>query len=70
MIENIELKQKIFIEIEEACPSHCILASNTSTIDLNVIGEKTNSKDRIVGAHFFRSFFTFNVTNTFILFVY
>ncbi|KAH0871359.1 hypothetical protein HID58_078381 [Brassica napus] len=53
VIENIELKQKIFIEIEEACPSHCILASNTSTIDLNVIGEKTNSKDRIVGAHFF-----------------
>ncbi|KAL0891210.1 hypothetical protein Bca101_015193 [Brassica carinata] len=53
VIENIELKQKIFKEIEEVCPPHCILASNTSTIDLNVIGEKTNSKDRIVGAHFF-----------------
>ncbi|KAH0901373.1 hypothetical protein HID58_040876 [Brassica napus] len=53
VIENIQLKQKIFKEIEEVCPPHCILASNTSTIDLNVIGEKTNSKDRIVGAHFF-----------------
>ncbi|WZY85908.1 hypothetical protein YC2023_032292 [Brassica napus] len=53
VIENIELKQNIFKEIEEVCPPHCILASNTSTIDLNVIGEKTNSKDRIVGAHFF-----------------
>uniref|UniRef100_A0A1J3FCH9 Peroxisomal fatty acid beta-oxidation multifunctional protein AIM1 n=1 Tax=Noccaea caerulescens TaxID=107243 RepID=A0A1J3FCH9_NOCCA len=53
VIENIQLKQKIFKEIEEVCPSHCILASNTSTIDLDVIGEKTNSKDRIVGAHFF-----------------
>ncbi|KAF3601745.1 hypothetical protein F2Q69_00033277 [Brassica cretica] len=53
VIENIQLKQKIFKEIEEICPPHCILASNTSTIDLNVIGEKTNSKDRIVGAHFF-----------------
>ncbi|KAL0873025.1 hypothetical protein Bca101_022730 [Brassica carinata] len=53
VIENIQLKQKIFKEIEEICPPHCILASNTSTIDLNVIGEKSNSKDRIVGAHFF-----------------
>ncbi|CAN8273508.1 unnamed protein product [Cochlearia groenlandica] len=53
VIENIELKQKIFKEIEEVCPPNCILASNTSTIDLDVIGEKTNSKDRIVGAHFF-----------------
>ncbi|XP_056859296.1 peroxisomal fatty acid beta-oxidation multifunctional protein AIM1-like [Raphanus sativus] len=53
VIEKIELKQKIFKEIEDICPPHCILASNTSTIDLNVIGEKTNSKDRIVGAHFF-----------------
>ncbi|KAL8102419.1 peroxisomal fatty acid beta-oxidation multifunctional protein AIM1 [Apium graveolens] len=53
VIESIPLKQKIFSEIEKACPPHCILASNTSTIDLNVIGEKTRSQDRIVGAHFF-----------------
>ncbi|KAL9154311.1 hypothetical protein ABFS82_10G106000 [Erythranthe guttata] len=53
--ENIALKQKIFADTERACPPHCILASNTSTIDLNIVGEKTKSKDRIVGAHFFRS---------------
>lgn len=53
VIENVPLKQKIFSEIEKACPAHCILASNTSTIDLNIIGEKTNSQDRIIGAHFF-----------------
>ncbi|CAH2077630.1 unnamed protein product [Thlaspi arvense] len=53
VIENIQLKQNIFKEIEKVCPPHCILASNTSTIDLNIIGEKTNSNDRIVGAHFF-----------------
>ncbi|XP_012846457.1 PREDICTED: peroxisomal fatty acid beta-oxidation multifunctional protein AIM1-like isoform X4 [Erythranthe guttata] len=51
--ENIALKQKIFADTERACPPHCILASNTSTIDLNIVGEKTKSKDRIVGAHFF-----------------
>ncbi|KAL3625476.1 Altered inheritance of mitochondria protein 1 [Castilleja foliolosa] len=53
VIENISLKQKIFDDLEKACPPHCILASNTSTIDLNIIGQKTKSQDRIVGAHFF-----------------
>ncbi|VFQ68073.1 unnamed protein product [Cuscuta campestris] len=53
VIENVPLKQQIFIDIEKACPPNCILASNTSTIDLNVIGEKTRSQDRVIGAHFF-----------------
>ncbi|WVZ76935.1 hypothetical protein U9M48_024849 [Paspalum notatum var. saurae] len=53
VIEKIPLKQSIFSDIEKICPEHCILASNTSTIDLNVIGERTNSQDRIIGAHFF-----------------
>lgn len=52
--ENIALKQEIFADIERVCPPQCILASNTSTIDLNIVGEKITSKDRIVGAHFFR----------------
>ncbi|KMZ60161.1 Peroxisomal fatty acid beta-oxidation multifunctional protein [Zostera marina] len=51
--EKIWLKQAIFEEIEKICPPHCILATNTSTIDLNVIGQKTCSQDRIIGAHFF-----------------
>ncbi|WVZ76933.1 hypothetical protein U9M48_024848 [Paspalum notatum var. saurae] len=53
VIENIPLKQSIFADIEKICPPHCILATNTSTIDLNIICEKTNSQDRIIGAHFF-----------------
>ncbi|KAI3814540.1 hypothetical protein L1987_14180 [Smallanthus sonchifolius] len=53
VIENLPLKQKIFSEIEKVCPPHCILATNTSTIDLNLVGEKTKSQDRVVGAHFF-----------------
>lgn len=53
VIENIPLKQKIFSEIEKICSPHCILATNTSTIDLNLVGEKTSSQDRIIGAHFF-----------------
>ncbi|KAJ4954723.1 hypothetical protein NE237_011506 [Protea cynaroides] len=53
VIENVSLKQQIFVDLEKYCAPHCILASNTSTIDLNLIGEKTMSKDRIIGAHFF-----------------
>nr|DAD35549.1 TPA_asm: hypothetical protein HUJ06_006189 [Nelumbo nucifera] len=51
--ENNPLKQSVFSEIEKACPPHCISATNTSTIDLNIVGEKTSSQDRIIGAHFF-----------------
>lgn len=53
VIEKVDLKQQIFADLEKYCPPHCILASNTSTIDLNLIGEKTKSHNRIVGAHFF-----------------
>ncbi|GMN62390.1 hypothetical protein TIFTF001_031463 [Ficus carica] len=53
VIEKVSLKQQLFGDLEKYCPPHCILASNTSTIDLNLIGEKTKSQDRIVGAHFF-----------------
>ncbi|XAR48694.1 3-hydroxyacyl-CoA dehydrogenase [Bertholletia excelsa] len=53
VIENLPLKQQIFADLEKYCPLNCILASNTSTIDLNLIGKKTESHDRIIGAHFF-----------------
>ncbi|XVE97557.1 hypothetical protein REPUB_Repub03eG0029500 [Reevesia pubescens] len=53
VIEDLSLKQSIFEELEKVCPPHCILASGTSGIDLNEIGAKTSSQDRIVGAHFF-----------------
>ncbi|CAN6456522.1 unnamed protein product [Victoria cruziana] len=53
VIEKVPLKQSIFNDLEKACPPHCILATNTSTIDLNVVGTRTHSQDRIIGAHFF-----------------
>ncbi|MQL81216.1 hypothetical protein Taro_013668 [Colocasia esculenta] len=53
VIEKVPLKQTIFSDIEKACTPQCILATNTSTIDLNIVGAKTRSQDRIVGAHFF-----------------
>ncbi|KAK1390463.1 Glyoxysomal fatty acid beta-oxidation multifunctional protein MFP-a [Heracleum sosnowskyi] len=50
---NVLLKQKIYVDLEKYCPPHCILASTTSTFDLNLIGQRTKSSDRIVGTHFF-----------------
>ncbi|RZC75615.1 hypothetical protein C5167_051092, partial [Papaver somniferum] len=51
--ESIPVKQSIFRELEKVCSCDCILASNTSTIDLNVVGQKTSSQERIIGAYFF-----------------
>jgi 3-hydroxybutyryl-CoA dehydrogenase len=50
--ENLELKQKIFQEMEAYCPSDTILASNTSVISITEIAEKISHKDRVVGTHF------------------
>ena len=52
-IEKVDLKQQIFADLEKACRSDCVLSSNTSTIDLNLIAAKTRARERIVGAHFF-----------------
>lgn len=53
VIEKVSLKQQIFSELEKICPETCVLSSNTSTIDLNVVAQGMRAKDRIAGAHFF-----------------
>jgi len=55
VIENLPLKQAIFADFEKACRQDCILATNTSTIDLQLIGKKCSAttRKRILGAHFF-----------------
>lgn len=40
VIEDIGLKQRIFADLEAACPPHAILATNTSTIDIDLVGAK------------------------------
>jgi enoyl-CoA hydratase/3-hydroxyacyl-CoA dehydrogenase len=54
VIEDIPLKQRIFADLVQVCRSDCILSTNTSTIDIELIGAKIpDALDRIVGAHFF-----------------
>ena len=50
--ENAELKLKIFKEIDQYAPTHCILASNTSSISITKIASATNRPSQVIGMHF------------------
>ena len=50
--ENIDLKLKIFKELDEICSSKTILATNTSSISITDISAVTNRSDKVIGMHF------------------
>eukprot|EP00887_Chlorella_sp_A99_P004051 scaffold11.g4051.t1 len=52
-IENVKLKQQIFADLQRACRPDTILATNTSTISIELVAAQTTCPDRVVGAHFF-----------------
>jgi len=49
VIENLDLKQKIFADLEASCRPDCILSTNTSTIDITKVAAKMKNPERIVG---------------------
>jgi 3-hydroxybutyryl-CoA dehydrogenase len=51
--EAIELKQMLFSELDDLCPSRTILASNTSSLSITRIARATGRRDRVIGIHFF-----------------
>ncbi len=50
--ENLELKLKIFKELDEFSPGECILASNTSSISITKIASATKRPSKVIGMHF------------------
>ncbi len=50
---NVELKLKLFRELDAATPPDAILASNTSSISITLIAAATKRPDRVIGMHFF-----------------
>lgn len=52
-IENLEIKKKIFAELDSICKPETILASNTSSISITAIGAATKRQDKFIGMHFF-----------------
>ena len=50
--ENIDLKLKIFKQLDEACPDDTILATNTSSISITQIAAVTSRPKMVIGMHF------------------
>ncbi|WP_044398613.1 3-hydroxybutyryl-CoA dehydrogenase [Lacinutrix sp. Hel_I_90] len=50
--ENLDLKLKIFKQLDDACPEDTILATNTSSISITQIGAVTSRPDKVIGMHF------------------
>ncbi|MDF2954841.1 MAG: 3-hydroxyacyl-CoA dehydrogenase [Candidatus Alkanophagales archaeon MCA70_species_2] len=52
--ESLELKKKVFAELDEICPEHTILASNTSSLPVTQIAAATKRPEKVIGMHFFQ----------------
>ena len=50
--ENMDIKLKIFSQLDELCDEHTILGSNTSSISITKIASSTQRADKVIGMHF------------------
>lgn len=53
IIENLEIKSKVFAKLEQIVPKGCILASNTSSLSIASIGAALEESSLMIGIHFF-----------------
>src|SRR3972149_6941938 len=53
VFENLELKRKVFSQLDEACKVGALLASNTSAVPITELGVMTKRPERVLGLHFF-----------------
>jgi 3-hydroxybutyryl-CoA dehydrogenase len=51
--EQMHLKQEMFRSLDEACPAHAVLASNTSSLSIDEIAAATKRPEQVLGMHFF-----------------
>ena len=52
-VENMELKKKVFAELDKICPRHTMLATNTSCLSIIDMAMVTSRPDKVLGLHFF-----------------
>jgi len=53
VVEDMDLKKKVFAELDKICSRHAILASNTSCLSIIDIAAATTRLDKVLGMHFF-----------------
>ncbi len=53
VIENLEVKKKLFYELENIVSDDCLLASNTSSLSITSIASACKNTSRVLGIHFF-----------------
>ena len=53
VFENMDIKKSIFSQLDEKCKPGAILASNTSTLDIDEIASATKRPEDVIGLHFF-----------------
>ena len=53
VVERLDIKQKVFAQLAEQVPEDAVLASNTSSLSIDLIGAETPHPERVVGMHFF-----------------
>lgn len=53
VFEDIDLKKKVFKKIDGICKPEAIIATNTSTLNINQIAAVTKRPEKIIGLHFF-----------------
>ncbi|MDO8786292.1 MAG: 3-hydroxybutyryl-CoA dehydrogenase [Syntrophales bacterium] len=53
VLEVMEVKKKVFAELEGIVPSHCLFFSNTSGLSITEMAAATKRPDRFIGTHFF-----------------
>lgn len=53
IVENIDVKQSVFKELENITSDTCVLASNTSSLSITSIASACNNPEKVIGIHFF-----------------
>jgi 3-hydroxyacyl-CoA dehydrogenase len=53
VFEDMALKQDVFARLDAACPGAALLATNTSSLDVDAIAAATKRPERVIGMHFF-----------------
>ncbi len=53
VFENMDVKKEVFAKLDAVCKADCVLATNTSYLDVDEIAAATSRPQQVIGAHFF-----------------